>query len=159
MKKAILLSLIVLLLQAVSCSSLLGIRYSYAPLFGDGGGEARYSVYSAGENLFLTVTLSSDGPIFLSESPSISFLNFDGERLALTGVSIGASASVISYDETKYVAAQFRVLPNQIIFFKSGIRNVQITTAPILHNVYFRKDRIGKLIYHELLNELQSAYH
>ncbi len=152
MKNRLLLFVLSVVYLTTSCSSLLGIRYAYAPVFGPGAGEAHYSVFSDGRDSFISVSLSSDGPIFLSVNPTISFQNFEGERLVLNGISLGNTTPVIVSDNTtNYVAAQFRVAPEQIDFFRSGIRSVQITTIPIVHEVTFKKDRIGRKLYQELL--------
>jgi hypothetical protein len=55
------------------------------------------------------------------------------------------------------VAAQFLVLPGQIDFFCSGIQSIQITTAPKVHEVSFRKDRIGLKLYKEFLRQSQNT--
>ena len=122
-------------------------------------GEAQYGVFSNGEDLFMTVTLSSNGAIFMPDNPSIRFRNFEGTQLVLQGTSIGRTAPLISdqANTTQYVAAQFLVLPGQIDFFRSGIQSIQITTAPKVHEVSFRKDRIGLKLYKELLRQSQNT--
>ena len=106
----------------------------------------------------MTVTLSSNGAIFMPDNPSIRFRNFEGTQLVLQGTSIGRTAPLISdqANTTQYVAAQFLVLPGQIDFFRSGIQSIQITTAPKVHEVSFRKDRIGLKLYKELLRQSQN---
>lgn len=152
MKNRLILYIFSVVYLTTSCSSLLGIRYAYAPVFGPGAGEAHYSVFSDGRDSYISVTLSSDGPIYLSAHPTIFFQNFEGEQLVLKGISLGNTAPVIFSDNTtNYVAAQFRVASEQIAFFQSGIRSVQITTIPIVHEVSFKKDRIGRKLYQELL--------
>lgn len=125
---------------------------------GPGAGEAQYGVFSNGEDLFMTVTLSSNGAIFMPDNPSIRFRNFEGTQLVLQGTSIGHTAPLISdqANTTQYVAAQFLVLPGQIDFFRSGIQSIQITTAPKVHEVSFRKDRIGLKLYKEFLRQSQN---
>ncbi len=159
MKTRLLLIVSIILLTLSSCSSLLGIRYAYAPVFGPGAGEAQYGVFSNGEDLFMTVTLSSNGAIFMPDNPSIRFRNFEGTQLVLQGTSIGRTAPLISdqANTTHYVAAQFLVLPGQIDFFRSGIQSIQITTAPKVHEVSFRKDKIGLKLYKEFLRQSQNT--
>ena len=115
-------------------------------------------VFSNGEDLFMTVTLSSNGAIFMPDNPSIRFRNFEGTQLVLQGTSIGRTAPLISdqANTTQYVAAQFLVLPGQIDFFRSGIQSIQITTAPKVHEISFRKDRIGLKLYKDLLRQSQN---
>lgn len=155
MKKTVCLLALAMSL-ATSCASLLGIHYSYAS-FRAGNGMARYTVFSDEKDLFLAVTISSDEVIFFAEEPAMTFQNFNGTTLTLKGSSLGNTGLFLTNAEpsTNYASAQFKVKPDQVDFFQNGIRSVRITTVPNIHERSFRRDKIGRKLYKELLSRLK----
>ena len=151
MKKTAFLLLLTMSL-VTSCASLLGIQYSYAS-FRAGSGMVRYTVFPDGNDLFLAVTLSSGQPLFFTENPVMTLQNFGGATITLKGTALGNSVALAGAESsTNYLSGQFKVEPEQVDFFRNGIRSVRITTVPTIHERSFYRDRIGRKLHKELLS-------
>ena len=156
------LLLFVLTAIIVSCGPAKSISYTHKPLAAEGC-SVTYSALQQDGQLFIIVMVKSDRLVF-SDTPTMMLKNFEGEVLKLEGTNLQAQTEtsgvligsmVLPISELRAMA-QFPVDLSDVVFFKSGIAKVRLSTVPIVHEKTFSSDRIGKYLYSELLSANSS---
>ena len=135
------------------------IGYTYKALAAEGC-SIKYSVTKQDSVYYIIVTVRSDRLNFLKES-TFWLKTFDGDIIKLWGevISNGSetggiiSGNIVIPVSAIYSTAQFKITPEQFELLNKGISKVRLSTIPIEHERTFKKDKIGKKLYHFYLKK------
>ena len=135
------------------------IGYTYKALAAEGC-SIKYSVTKQDSVYYIIVTVRSDRLNFLKESTFL-LKTFDGDIIKLRGKVIGngsetggiISGNIVIPVTAIYSTAQFKITPEQFELLNKGISKVRLSTIPIEHERTFKKDKIGKKLYHFYLKK------
>ncbi len=138
------------------------VGYTYKPIAA-GGCAIKYSVAKQDSIYSIVATVRSDRMNFLSE-PTMKVRTFAGTYLELKGIIIGNGSqsagflfgNVIPYTEISSTA-QFRITPQQFEILNEGVAKIRLSMTPMNHERTFKKDKIGKKLYHFFLEEKKKG--
>ena len=140
----------------LGCASVFAqtVGYTHKALAAEGC-SLEFSVSRLDSAYFIIATVKSDRLTFLNE-PVMMLRTFNDDVLKITGFNLGNGATssggyvvnnvVIKSTEIRSTA-QFPVTPEQFEMIKSGVAKIRLTTAPIVHEKSFKKDKIGEKLY------------
>ena len=138
--------------------------YSYKP-FSDKGCEVRLYVSKQDSAYYLVAVVRSDILRFLKQ-PTMQIKTFKDNNIKLYGENIGESSTdygimvgniflpVNKINST----AQFYIKAEQLELLKEGIKKIRFSTIPCDHEKSFGKDKIGKRLYKQYINQRDANH-
>jgi hypothetical protein len=129
------------------------ISYNHKVLMMEGCTNV-FTVVKQQEKFYIVVTVNSYRLNFLNP-PTFKVKTTDGEVLEFVGNVIneskktsGAVYNGIGGVETYNIStAQFEVTPEQFEKLSVGIKKIQLSTVPYVHEKNFKKDKLGKKLH------------
>ena len=103
----------------------------------------------------IVATVKSNCMVFLKD-PIMKIRTFSDELIELKGTVISNASenggtivnNVILADTDISSIAQFWITPDQLELLQHGIAKIRLTMTPSNHEKQFKKDKIGKALYH-----------
>ncbi|KAA3864574.1 hypothetical protein F3F80_18020 [Bacteroides ovatus] len=103
----------------------------------------------------IVATVKSNCMVFLKD-PIMKIRTFSDELIELKGTVISNASenggtivnNVILADTDISSIAQFWITPDQLELLQHGIAKIRLTMTPSPHEKQFKKDKIGKALYH-----------
>ena len=103
----------------------------------------------------IVATVKSNCMVFLKD-PIMKIRTFSDELIELKGTVISNASenggtivnNVILADTDIRSIAQFWITPDQLELLQHGIAKIRLTMTPSNHEKQFKKDKIGKALYH-----------
>lgn len=103
----------------------------------------------------IVATVKSNCMVFLKD-PIMKIRTFSDELIELKGTVISNASenggtivnNVILADTDISSIAQFWITPDQLELLQHGIAKIRLTMPPSNHEKQFKKDKIGKALYH-----------
>lgn len=103
----------------------------------------------------IVATVKSNCMVFLKD-PIMKIRTFSDELIELKGTVISNASenggtivnNVILADTDISSIAQFWITPEQLELLQHGIAKIRLTMTPSNHEKQFKKDKIGKALYH-----------